>query len=361
MAFHLWTISEVYSNADGSIQFIELFTTSPGETLIAGHTITFTPTGGGPAGYVVPGNLSSSTANKSLLFATQGFADLGIVTPDFIIPSGFLSAGGGTLNLFDGVDSLTFAVLPTDGTSSLNGSGVAGVNSPTNFAGATGTVPPLGPTPIAGDDGPNTLVGTAGDDTILGNGGNDTLTGGAGSDTLNGGDETDTTTFSGLRNNYVVGAGGLTVAGPDGNDTLADVERLQFADRGLAFDLGLDTAGGNTVRIIGAAFDAPTIAQHPDYVGIGLELFDGDTSMLDVCALVAQIMGLGNADFVTTVYTNVAGVAPSGAEHGVFVGLLQGSGGTMTQAELLAFAANHPANEINIDLVGLQQSGVAFV
>jgi hypothetical protein len=43
------------------------------------------------------------------------------------------------------------------------------------------------------------------------------------------------------------------------------------------------------------------------------------------------------------------------------VGLLQGSGGTMTQAELLTLAANAPANEANIGLVGLQQSGVDYI
>lgn len=40
---------------------------------------------------------------------------------------------------------------------------------------------------------------------------------------------------------------------------------------------------------------------------------------------------------------------------------MQGNGGTMTQGELLALAANAGVNEQNINLVGLQQSGVEFV
>jgi hypothetical protein len=83
--------------------------------------------------------------------------------------------------------------------------------------------------------------------------------------------------------------------------------------------------------------------------------------MLTVCGLVVQIMGLSNTDFVTRVYTNVVGAAPSDTARDSYVGLLVGSGGTMTQAELLVLASNAGVNATNIDLVGLQQSGVEFV
>jgi hypothetical protein len=68
-----------------------------------------------------------------------------------------------------------------------------------------------------------------------------------------------------------------------------------------------------------------------------------------------------DVDFVNLVYRNVVGVAPTAAERAYFVGLLQGSGGTLTQAQLLEIAANYPLNETNINLVGLQQDGVAYV
>ena len=126
-------------------------------------------------------------------------------------------------------------------------------------------------------------------------------------------------------------------------------------------DLGDGEPAGNTVRIIGAAFDAPMIQQHPDWVGIGLDLFDGGQSMLQVCGLVAQVMGMSNSVFVTAVYTNVVGSAPDTVTRDAFVSLLQGSGGQMTQGQLLELAANTDLNAVNIDLVGLQQSGVEFV
>jgi hypothetical protein len=204
-------------------------------------------------------------------------------------------------------------------------------------------------------------IGGSGNDTLIGNGVANQLFGGPGNDTLNGGAGTDTAGYSARRSSYTVGSGGTSVAGPDGNDTLSGIERIQFQDKGLAFDLALNASGGNTVRIIGAAFDAPAIQQHPDWVGIGVDFFDSGQSMLQVCTLVAQNLGMNNTAFVTTVYRNVVGVAPDAASRGAFVSMLQGSGGTMTQGQLLELAANSDLNTANINLVGLQVSGVEFV
>lgn len=304
-----------------------------------------------------------------MLIATQGFADLGVVTPDFIVPSGFLFVDGGTLN-FAGVDgdvnyyTVAYTVLPTDGTMSWNIDGSTGVNSPTNFAGSTGTVQGnVTPNVITGTDGADNLVGTTGDDSFSGGAGEDTLNGGAGNDALDGGTGVDTALHSGNRASYTVAktALGYSVSGPEGSDALAGVERIQFADQKFALDLGTGEAAGNTVRVIGAAFDAPAIQQHPDWVGIGLQFFDGGQSMLQVCEFVAQILGVSNTDFVTTVYTNVVGLAPDTASLDAFVGMLQGSGGQMTQGQLLEFAANVDLNAQQINLVGLQAAGVEFV
>jgi len=213
--------------------------------------------------------------------------------------------------------------------------------------------------------GADAIAGGGGNDYLLGYGGNDTLTGGTGNDTLDGGAGIDTAVFSGNRAAYTIGGGGTSVSGPDGSDTLTNIERLQFSDKQLAFDLGSGQAAGNTVRIIGAAFDANYLT--PTFVGLGLDLFDAGKSMLEVCQLA---LGTGlylslagatsNEAFVNTVYKNVVGALPSDAVRDSFVGLLQGSGGTMTQAQLLELAANAGVNATNINLVGLQQSGAEF-
>ena len=361
MSFHIFHINEVYSNADGTVQFIEFVGDADAQHVWTGHSIT-SNNGAGTKTYNINTNLPSAATNgKAILVATQGFANLGIVTPDYIIPNGFLFTTNGTVN-FPGMlgGTITYAQLPTDGTLSLNRNGSTGTNSPTNFAGNTGTVQS---NVISGTDGPDNLTGTAGDDVILAAGGQDTLNGEAGNDTLDGGSGIDTAIYSNSRESYSISgaAPSFSIFGPNGNDTLSGIERIQFTNKNLAIDLNDGQAANNSVRIIGAAFDTPTIQEHPDYVGIGLNLFDSGQSVLAVSQLVVDFMDLSNDDFVDTVYQNVVGVAPSPEEHDFYAGLLESNGGALTQAQLLELAANTEVNATNINLVGLQQSGVEFV
>ncbi len=149
--FHLWEIKEVFSNADGSVQYAELTTTSPNERSLTGHQIVAT-SDGNPVTFTFGSDLSGSTANRSLLIATPGFAALpGAVPPDYVLPCGPFfdpTAASITIN-FVGVDSWTFAgaVLPKDGTNSLVDQNPIGVpnlmvlpSSPANFAGQVGAL-----------------------------------------------------------------------------------------------------------------------------------------------------------------------------------------------------------------------------
>jgi len=140
VSFHNYRLNELYSNADGSIQFIELAVGNVnGESFWQGQTITATQ-GSTTHTYTFPNDLgSAATANRSVLVATQGFANLGLVAPDFIVPAQFLFTNGGTVN-FAGVSSVAYASLPTDGSHSLNANNTTGINSPTNFLGLAGTV-----------------------------------------------------------------------------------------------------------------------------------------------------------------------------------------------------------------------------
>jgi hypothetical protein len=299
-----------------------------------------------------------------VLIATQGFANLGVVAPDFIVPDGFLFTSGGATVNFANVDEVIYASLPLDGIHSIDHNGTIGVNSPKNFAGVTATIHSHS---IAGSDNADNLIGTSGDDTIQAKAGNDLLNGQAGNDLLDGGADTDTAVYSGNRAEYAINAtaSGFSVTGPEGNDTLPGIERFDFLDKNLAFDLAQGQAAGNTVRLIGAAFDAHNIT--PEFVAIGLQLFDNGQSMLQVSQLVVNTPlfislagSSNNVDFVNLVYQNVVGEPPSPAERDFYAGLLQGSGGTMIQAELLVLAANTSVNETNINLVGLHQSGVEY-
>jgi hypothetical protein len=142
--FHLWAMQELYSNADGSVQFLELRALSGGQQFMADHVLS-TSSGGVTRSFVFPAGLPGDSSNKTMLIGTQGFAALGVVTPDYVVPNGFFFQGGGTISFAEGADLWTHGALP-GGSASLNRNGSTGTNSPTNFAGQTGSVSSAGPT-----------------------------------------------------------------------------------------------------------------------------------------------------------------------------------------------------------------------
>ena len=149
-AFHLFTLEQIYSNADGSVQFVVLTVNSNGENQWTSQTLV--SSGPGPQkAFTFPSDLPFATSGHRVLVATQGFAALGLVTPDYVIPNGFLQIPNGTVN-YAGVDQVTYSALPTDGVHALDRSGALIQNQAKNFAGATGSVAaaPSAFTPVAG-------------------------------------------------------------------------------------------------------------------------------------------------------------------------------------------------------------------
>lgn len=137
-AFHLWGMTELFSNADGTIQFLELEAVTSGEQFVGGHELT-TTSGTTTRSYMVPTNLPGDSNNKRFLFATEGFAALHVVTPDFVVPDGFFFPGGGTIS-WAGADTWTHGATPKDGRLSLTRGGPNAVNSPRNFNDDTGSI-----------------------------------------------------------------------------------------------------------------------------------------------------------------------------------------------------------------------------
>jgi hypothetical protein len=164
-AFHFWDIKEIFSTADGAVQFIEFVCgAATGEHFLDNHALSAT-SDGATVNYTFDANLNTlqSTANRHFLAATAGFGALaGGVTPNYVIPANFFnpSATSITINFASNTDIVTFAgaALPKDGVMSLTDQSpfgvtnlAAGVNSPTNFAGVAGSVNLGGPTFDAGD------------------------------------------------------------------------------------------------------------------------------------------------------------------------------------------------------------------
>jgi hypothetical protein len=139
--FHLFTIEQIYSNADGTVQFVVLTTFFNGEDHWAGRALKST-TAVGEKVFAFPRPLpSDDTAGRRVLVGTQGFAALGIVTPDYVIPNNFIPTGAGTVD-FAGVYSLAYSAgdLPTDGVNALYSDGSVKRNLATNFAGERASV-----------------------------------------------------------------------------------------------------------------------------------------------------------------------------------------------------------------------------
>jgi hypothetical protein len=153
---HRWDFSEIYSNGDGSVQYVELFSANDNEPNFNNITIT-----SGANTFTFAGNLpSTATANTWALIATSGFAALpGAVAPDYVLPANFLSTSGGTLNYSAGQDVWIHGAVPTDGVNALQRDGSSATNSPTNFAGASGSVDLSAPVPTVGGWAVALLIG----------------------------------------------------------------------------------------------------------------------------------------------------------------------------------------------------------
>jgi glucose/arabinose dehydrogenase len=220
---------------------------------------------------------------------------------------------------------------------------------------------------VTSNDQGDVLRGGGGNDVIFGGAGNDMLDGGPGSDTLQGGVGLDSAVFTKARSTYAGSHTGDHIAVFDTAsgelDSLFGVERLNFGDLSVAFDL--DGAAGMTAKLLGAVF-GPAFAQNRELAGGGLRLFDSGLNYEQVAAVAVSSEGFAllagspdNTAFVSHVFGNVVGRAPTSSERAFFTGLLDS--GAHTQATLAVLAAEHDMNRQNIDFVGLQQGGLEYV
>jgi len=141
--FHTFVIQELYSNAGGTVQYIVLQEAQgmDGQDLFKTHGMQRTAGDGSQfLSFPFPKNLPGpSTARKFVLIGTQSFAALGLVTPDYVMPDGFMLITNGVMN-FAGVDEIDYAALPTDGINALYRDGSIRPNLATNFNGNTASV-----------------------------------------------------------------------------------------------------------------------------------------------------------------------------------------------------------------------------
>ena len=211
---------------------------------------------------------------------------------------------------------------------------------------------------------------------LTGSAWNNAITGGAGADTIDGGDGTDTVNYSKLAANYSINRTGTKItvnSTTEGLDNLANVERLKFADLGVALDLGTNQSAGETVLLLGAVLPGKLAldASKQALIGAVIGLFDAGYSMpvlsgallrLDIWSILtgqnikaASRTLAEDTTVVNYLMTNVNGVAPDAAT-------LKANADTMhnevSQGAWLAQLALSSAGQNHIGLVGLV--GIAF-
>lgn len=222
---------------------------------------------------------------------------------------------------------------------------------------------------VTGTSGNDQLYGSAGSDLLNGSAGNDLLLGMGGDDLLFGGDGVDTARLLVNLQDAVItsaAAGSWSVSDRYGMATLGSVERLQFADRTLALDLGADQAAGQAALLVGAVVGRELVADQA-LVGSVLSVFDSGLTMQQACDMVVGadwfplFSGGTDAGFAAMIFRNLFGTAPTAAEQTAYLAQLQGYGGTLDLGDLLASASLSLANQESINLAGLQQTGLAYL
>ncbi|SFE35000.1 M10 family metallopeptidase [Nitrosomonas sp. Nm166] len=192
-----------------------------------------------------------------------------------------------------------------------------------------------------------------GDDFMIGNDNSNMLDGGSGIDTVRVQSQREHYALSKIPNGYTI-----TANTNQGNqDTLTNIERLQFDDIKLALDL--DGHAGQVAKLLGAVFGTATVANQ-EYVGIGLTEADKGLSYEQLGELAINAAGFtSHDDMVTQLWHNLFGAVPSKAEKSPYVKLLDS--GEISTGALAVLAADSHFNTDNIHLTGLMQTGIAFV
>ena len=208
----------------------------------------------------------------------------------------------------------------------------------------------------------NVLVGNDADNLLRGLGGNDTIDGGAGIDTAG---------YENARAGYALkrlADGSLEVralAGSEGTDLLTRVERLQFADGRWAVDFQPEASGREAALVLGAVLGKAALG-NPGVVGLLIRYFDTGVSMAQACSLLVDsgivrdiAGGADNAALVRLLFQNLFGVAADAGTTAALTGLMAAN--QLGQAQFLQLVTELELNQVNVDLVGLGQSGLAYL
>ena len=215
-----------------------------------------------------------------------------------------------------------------------------------------------------GYTGNDVIMGYGGNDSLFGDTGNDYLFGGTGSDYLDGGIGIDFAAFIGTRDTYQINRSGSTVidnvSSRDGEDIVANIERLIFSDGNVGLDVGVGQTSGQAYRLYKAAFD-----REPDEAGLGYWIDQLDTgaplqlaaSGFIESAEFASLYGSNPSDtaFLTKLYNNVLDRDPD--QGGLNYWTQQLNHGLSREDALINFSES---NENVSNVAGLIENGIHY-
>lgn len=209
---------------------------------------------------------------------------------------------------------------------------------------------------------------------LTGSAGNDVFTALAGHQSIDGLAGTDT-----LQLNLALSAftltpkgAGFTVTANDGSGTydLSNIERLNFSDKSVALDTAATQAGGQTELLLGAVLGKTLLATKAPLIGAVIGLFDqgytfqtlsGAIMRLPIWDILTGQANPSSSDVASYLLTRVNGVAPDPATLASAIAALNAQADMAHgQGDFLWQLAASPANQIQVDLVGLAATGIIY-
>ena len=196
--------------------------------------------------------------------------------------------------------------------------------------------------------------------------------GAGGNDIISGGTNIDTVIYSNHKSEYLIKNESSTISifsnwiiqhgnegtGLDGIDTLNGIERVQFSNINLALDL--DGNAGKAAKLLGAVLGKNSVSD-PSFVGVVLGLLDSGIAYPELMQIALNFTlgsSINNATVADLFIRNLLGFSTVELQNTI-VQLLDT--GAYTQSALGVAVADLSFNTDNINLVGLQQTGVLYL
>ena len=184
-------------------------------------------------------------------------------------------------------------------------------------------------------------------------------------DNLDGGPGIDTVVYDKPISNYVVslGVNGIEVSSAnysEGSDWLLNIERLQFKDKSLAFDV--EGHAGIAAKTLGLVFGQEAV-NVPKYMGICLDYLDNKQMTAAQLMHEALAVRLGadaqnTEKLVSFLYERLTGMVLIQSEKEKYVGWI--TSGAYTAESLAVYASGLSLNPVATQLTGMATTGIAF-